>query len=137
MTWLWLVAVVAFLAVVFTLGMRASEAFSKPHAPDRRSGQDRRTGTDRRTGADRRVDSGSPHREIWTEEQRIAYRQAQGAPTQGSAVAGTSSGDRRVADRRLGDRRKKQPMRPRVLVVVSAVILLLVGVMAFTAGPLP
>jgi hypothetical protein len=160
MTWMW---VVLFLVVIFAMGIGTALAFRKPHAPDRRVGGDRRQG-DRRRG-DRR--SGGPNsaapRELWTEERRAAFRVEHGLPTpdphdtsvwtderraQYRALHGfprpdidsglaRHSVDRRQGERRKGERRKKQPWWPKATVVTSAVLLSIIGVVAYGETQVP
>lgn len=160
MTWIWVLAALAFLAVMFLLGIAAALAFRKPHAPDRRKGADRRGGNDRRQGAG---GTERPQREIWTEEQRIAYRREHNLPDpdpndtgiwtaerraayrrehnlpipEDEDVTSAHHHERRVEERRKGERRKKKPWWPKATVVTSAAILSVIGVVAYAETSVP
>lgn len=160
MTWIWVLAALAFLAVMFLLGIAAALAFRKPHAPDRRTGADRRGGGDRRQGAG---SSDRPQREIWTDEQRVAYRREHNLPDPDPNDTGVWTPERRaayrrehglpippdedlssphhherrVAERRKGERRKKQPWWPKATVITSAALLSIIGVVAYAESSVP
>lgn len=152
MTGMWIPLVLVFLVAMFALGIGTAAAFRKPHAPDRRSG------VDRRTGADRRALTGP--REIWTDEQRIAFRREHGLPDPDPHDTGAWTDERRAAyraahglptpadeqplaqhgqhDRRSGiDRRRRRPWWPRATVVTAAAFLSLVGVVAYGESQVP
>ena len=159
MSWLWVLLVVTFLAIMFGLGIAAAHAFRTNHAPERRQG-DRRKGDRRGKGfaADR------PPREIWTEEKRAAYRLEHNLPTPDpndhsvwtperraayrlqfglpeeespEPVHGPGKHERRSGDRRKGERRKKQAWWPKATVVTAAAFLSVIGVVAYGEASVP
>ncbi|MEI6363672.1 MAG: matrixin family metalloprotease [Actinomycetes bacterium] len=160
MTWFWMLVVLAFVAVVFALGIVAALAFRTNHAPERRQG-DRRKG-DRRGSA---VTADRPAREIWTDEQRAAYRLDHHLPTPdpddhsvwtkerraayrqqfglpeaeepADVVHGPGKHERRTGERRKGERRKKQAWWPKATVVTAAAFLSVIGVVAYGEASVP
>jgi uncharacterized protein YbaR (Trm112 family) len=121
---MWWVGFVVLIGLTFIVGALLAIVFRKPHGPDRRSG------TDRRSGQDRRGDGRS--RELWTEEQRAAYRVEHGLPPMPEGIASHAR-----EDRRKGERRKKRSWWPRATVVVSAAILSVIGVVAYGESQVP
>jgi hypothetical protein len=160
MTGFWVLMVLAFVAATFALGIAAALAFRKNHAPDRRLGE-RRKGERRGSG----ISADRPPREIWTEEQRAAYRLEHGLPTPDPndhtvwtderraafraqyglptpedappLVHGPGRHERRAGDRRKGERRRKQAWWPKATVVTSAVLLSVIGVVAYGEASVP
>ena len=160
MSGFWVLVVLAFLAVMFLLGLGTARAFRKPHAPDRR--KDERRQGDRRGAA---PSAGRPAREVWTDHQRAAYRLEHHLPTPDpddhsvwteerraafrrehglpvpadmpEVVHGPGRHERRVGERRKGERRKKQPWWPKATVLVSAGLLSVIGVVAYGEASVP
>lgn len=149
MSAMWILVILAFLVAMFALGIWAAIAFRKPYGPDRRSGEDRRSKGERRAvvgpreiwtesqRAEFRKEHNLPDPDpddtgVWTEERRVAYRAAHGLPTPEDALPVAHH-----ADRRRGERRKKKSKWPQATVVTAAVLLSMIGVVAYGESQVP